>query len=340
MTTSASARQSPMTSAEPSAATPLKRIVVLGGGTGSFTILSGLKLFPCSLTAVVNMMDSGGSSGRLRDEFGVLPPGDLRQCLLALSPDDHSGMVLRQLFAYRFNKGNGLDGHSFGNLFLTVLTEVTGSTEAAIHEMGRLLNIKGEVLPVTLTDSNLHARLKNGKTVVGEANIDRRTVDIDVPIDYIYLEPKAYVHPITAQALEAADAIVIGPGDLFTSILPNLLVEGVSAAILRSKAKKIYICNLMTKHGESDGFKASDFIRQVQTYLGSRTVPEHVLVNSESLPSAMAERYAQEDSHPVAFDEAECKRLAPHVVATPLMAVGHFVRHDPRRLAEAVLALV
>lgn len=276
----------------------------------------------------------------MRDEFGVLPPGDLRQCLLALSPDDHAGMVLRQLFNYRFNKGNGLGGHNFGNLFLTVLTEVTGSTEAAIQEMGRLLSIKGRVLPVTLTDAHLHARLRNGKVIVGEANIDRRQLDLEVAIERVYLEPKAAIHASTAAALAEADAIVIGPGDLYTSIVPNLLVEGVAEAIRKSRAKRVYVCNLMTKPGESDGFKASDFISTIQTYLGSTEVPEYVLINSEKLPPETQKRYAGEGSDPVVHDEAACRKLVANVVSAPLVAVGSFVRHDPRRLAEAVLALI
>ena len=226
-----------------------KNIVVIGGGTGSYNVLSGLKNTPCRITAVVAMTDSGGSSGRLRDEFGHLPPGDARQALLALSPDDHASMLLRQLFNYRFDRGSGLDGHSYGNLFLTALPEITGSTEAAIREAGRLLGIKGQVLPVTLTNVSLCARLENGKEVIGEANLDRRTVDPDVPIDYVFLKPNAFVYPETAQALEKADAIVIGPGDLYTSVIANLVVDGVAAAIRRSPAKKIYICNLMTKLG-------------------------------------------------------------------------------------------
>ena len=317
-----------------------KSVVVIGGGTGSYNVLSGLKNSPCRVTAIVAMTDSGGSSGRLRDEFGHLPPGDLRQCLLALSPDDHASMLLRQLFNYRFDKGNGLDGHSFGNLFLTALTEVTGSTEAAISEVGRLLGIKGQVLPVTLTNASLGARLDNGKEVMGEANIDRRVVDPEVAIDYVFLQPKAYVYPLTAKTIEEADAVVIGPGDLYTSIIPNLLVDGVSDAIQRSKGKKIYVCNLMTKHGESDGFKASDFIKEVQSYLGSRSVPEYVIVNTEALPEKVIQRYAPERSAPVDYDEEACPALVPHLVAKPLLAVGAFVRHDPQRLARTILGII
>ena len=317
-----------------------KRIAVIGGGTGSYNVLSGLKNTPCSITAVVAMTDSGGSSGRLRDEFGHLPPGDVRQCLLALSQDDHAGMILRQLFNYRFDKGSGLDGHSFGNLFLTALTEITGSTDAAILEAGRLLNIKGQVLPVTLTNASLGARLENGREIVGEANLDHRTIDPDVPIDYVFLRPTAFVYQETARTLEAADAIVIGPGDLYTSVIANLVVDGVTAAIRRSRARKILVCNLMTKHGESDGFKASDFVREVSSYLGFQNALDCLIVNSAPLPEKVLQRYAPEGSFPVEFDEAECERLVPHTVAGDFLAIGQFVRHDSQRLAEAILNVV
>jgi uncharacterized cofD-like protein len=249
-------------------------------------------------------------------------------------------MLLRQLFNYRFSRGDGLDGHSFGNLFLTALTEITGSTEAAIREAGRLLGIKGQVLPVTLTNVSLGARLKNGKEVMGEANLDHRVVDPDVPIDYVFLKPNAFIHPLTATTLEEADAIIIGPGDVYTSIIANLLVDGVSAAIRGSKAKKIYICNLMTKHGESDGFKASDFVSEICAYLGAHASLDYIIVNSAPLPEKIMQRYAPERSIPVEFDEAACRKLAPHVVGADLLAVGQFVRHDPTRLAEAILKAV
>lgn len=326
--------------AEMTAALAKKSLVVIGGGTGSYNVLSGLKNTPCQITAVVAMTDSGGSSGRLRDEFGHLPPGDVRQCLLALSPDDHTSMLLRQLFVYRFSRGDGLNGHSFGNLFLTALTEITGSTEAAIREAGRLLGIKGQVLPVTLTNASLVAKLKNGKEVVGEANLDHRTVDPDVPIDYVFLKPNAFVNPVTARTLEEADAIIIGPGDLYSSVIANLVVDGVAAAIRKSKAKKIYVCNLMTKHGESDGFKASDFISEVCAYLGAHEVLDCAIVNNSPLPEKIIQRYAPERSLPVEYDDVACKKLVRHVLAADLFAVGQFVRHDPARLTEAILKAV
>ncbi len=317
-----------------------KRLLVIGGGTGSYNVLSGLKQHNCSLTAVVAMTDSGGSSGRLRDEFGHLPPGDLRQCLLALSRDDHSSILLRQLFNFRFSRGNGLEGHSFGNLFLTALTEITGSTELAVIEAGRLLGIKGTVLPVTLTNSNLCARLAGGSEIVGEANIDNRTEKPHEKIDYVYLSPKAFVYALTAQAIEEADAVIMGPGDLYTSIVPNLLVDGVPESIQKCKGKKIYVCNLMTKHGESDGFKVSDFIKEIQQYLGSHGALDYVLVNSDPVPEKLVQRYAREDSQPVEFDEEECRKLGPEIIQAPLLAVGNLVRHDASNLAKAIFEAV
>lgn len=317
-----------------------KSVVVIGGGTGSYNVLSGLKNTPCRITAVVAMTDSGGSSGRLRDEFGHLPPGDVRQCLLALSPDDHASMLLRQLFNYRFDKGNGLGGHNFGNLFLTALTEITGSIDVAIREASKLLGIKGQVLPVTLTNVSLGARLDNGKEVMGEANLDHRIVDPDVPIDYIFVKPQAFIYPLTARTLEEADAIVIGPGDLYTSVLANLVVDGVSEAIRKSRAKKIYICNLMTKHGESDGFKASDFVSEILQYLGSPDALDWAIVNNAVLPDKVLQRYKLEGSAPVEYDEERCKQLVRGVALAPLLAMGNFVRHDSHRLTQEILKIL
>lgn len=264
-----------------------KKIVVVGGGTGNHITLSGLKYEECDLTAVVAMTDSGGSSGRLRDELGHLPPGDVRQCLIALAPDDRSTALMARLFDYRFNAGNGLNGHSFGNLFLTALTEITGDAATAIAEASRMLSIKGTVLPVTLTKSTLMARLKDGSEVVGEANIDQRKEKLDVTIDYIYLNPKAYAYPPVLEAISRADAVVMGPGDIYTSILPNLLVEDVAQAIRDSSAVKICVCNLMTKPGESDGFKASDFVNLIREYLGTSSPLDYVVVNNAPYPERL-----------------------------------------------------
>ena len=316
------------------------KIVVIGGGTGNYVVLKGLKEHTPNLTAIVAMSDSGGSSGRLRDELGQLPPGDVRQCLVALSPDSHSDLILRQLFDYRFDRGMGLEGHSFGNLFLAALTEIAGSTADAILEAGRMLHIKGTVLPVTLTKSDLHARLVDGTEVVGEASIDVREVKPGVQIDYVHLSPKAYIYPPVASAIEEADLIVMGPGDLYTSIIPNLLVDGVSDAIKQSRARVVYICNLMTKPGESDSFKASDFVKEILEYLGSGACIDYLLLNVTPFPEKVLERYKRADAYPVDSDMKECSRLVSRVVQRPLLASGAPLRHDSDALAQGIMEIV
>ena len=316
------------------------QIVVVGGGTGNHTTLSGLKYEECDLTAVVAMTDSGGSSGRLRNELGQLPPGDIRQCLVALTPDDHSSALMARLLDYRFNAGNGLLGHSFGNLLLTVLTEVTGNTATAIEEASRMLAIKGRVLPVTLTKSTLVACLKDGSDLVGEASIDQRKDRLDVTIDYVYLDPKAYAYGPVLEAIETADAIVMGPGDIYTSILPNLLVQDVAAAINNSRAVKICVCNLMTKPAESDGFRASDFVTLVRDYLGTTSLLDHLIVNSAPIPERLLERYRYSGQYPVEVDLDNCRDLVKHVVQEPLLSAGVNLRHDPRSLARTIMGIL
>ena len=317
-----------------------KRVVVIGGGTGSHTILTGLKKMECDLTAVVAMSDDGGSSGRLRDELGQLPPGDIRQCLLALADDNGSSGELRRLFNYRFTAGEGLNGHSFGNLLLSALTDITGGVDTAIIEASRMLRIKGTVLPVTLTNAVLKARLVNGATIEGESSINQRVESPELPIDYIYLEPSARPYPPVLEAIASADAIVIGPGDIYTSILPNFLVEGVAGAVNSSAATKIYVCNLMTKPGESDGFKASDFLRLLCQYMDAPTSLDYLLANNADFPDELRERYLSCGQHPVELDEENCRSMAANIVKAPLTSVGVYLRHDPQALASAVMRIV
>lgn len=319
---------------------PNPKIVVIGGGTGNRTTLSGLKHEQCDLTAVVAMTDSGGSSGRLRDELGILPPGDIRQCLVALASTDPSTALTAQLFDYRFSAGNGLEGHSFGNLYLTALTEVTGNIATAIEEASRMLSIKGTVLPVTLTRSSLVARLKDGSEVAGEASIGQREESLDVSIDYIYLSPKAYAYPPAIQAIEEADAVIMGPGDIYTSILPNLLVEDISQAINASKAAKICICNLMTRPGESDGFKASSFAGLIREYLGTSDLLDYLIVNSTPYPERLLERYRSFGQYPVEIDDAESSKLARNIVREPLFTAGVYLHHDSRLLASTLMGIL
>lgn len=313
------------------------RVVVLGGGTGIHAVLTGLRDFRTDLTAVVSMSDNGGSSGRLRDEFGYLPPGDVRRCLVALAPEGES-LLLRQLFEHRFDRGLGLNGHTFGNLLLTALTDILGMTDRAIDEAGRLLGISGRVLPVTLADTTLCARLADGHEICGETDIDIRKAHHGSPIAEVYLRPEASAHPPVLEAIANADLIVLGPGDLYTSITPTLLVRGVPEAIRASKAKCVYVCNVMTKHGETDGFSAGDFIREINRYLGAEDVLDCAVLNyHESLPRPLYEKYKQERAEPVAIDLGRCYELVPQLAIRPLTATGTLVRHDPQRLASTLM---
>jgi uncharacterized cofD-like protein len=311
------------------------RIVVIGGGTGLYTALSGLKHYDVDLTAIVTMADSGGSSGRLRDEFGYLPAGDVRRCLVALAADDNVTMLMRQLFEYRFERGGELAGHNFGNLFLTALAGLTGGMESAIVEAAHLLRVQGRVLPVTLSDSHLYAVLANGETIEGEGAIDTRRDT--VPIDRVYLHPPAEATPEAVEAIMSADMVVIGPGDLYTSLLPNLLVRGIPEAIAESPACTTYVCNVMTKHGETDAFAASDFLRAITSHLGEGVLDAAIVSYYESLPPDVLARYRAAHSGPVSIDQEACYQYVRRLMVRPLAAAGTLVRHDSDRLAEALL---
>ena len=317
------------------------KVVTIGGGTGTFTLLTGLKKYTNSLTAVVSMADSGGSTGRLRDEFGILPPGDVRRALIALSSAPEQ-LLLRQLFEYRFEKGNGLSGHSFGNLFLTALNGIFGGDQVkAIKEAGKLLDIKGEVLPVTLTDTHLVARLEDGTLIRGETNIDIRLVRPDLKILDVFLDPPAEASIGAIKAIKRADLVVIGPGDLYTSIIPNLLVKGIKEAIAKTRGKVIYVCNIMNKYGETDGFKASNYITELQGYLdsptGKKSYIDRVLVNEGRYPKRLLNKYAEEKAYPVEIDISELEDLVPDVRITDCTIRGTLLRHDSEKLAKAIL---
>lgn len=315
-----------------------ERIVVVGGGTGAYTALSGLRKHDVELTAIVTMADSGGSSGRLRDEFGFLPAGDVRRCLVALAAEDQVDLLLRQLFEYRFERGGDLAGHNFGNLLLTALTELTGGMEQAIRETARLLRVKGQVLPVTLDNTHLFAELADGRTIEGEAAIDTRRDE--VPIERVYLNPPAQATSSAIEAIMGADMVVIGPGDLYTSLLPNLLTAGIREALEESPAKTVYVCNVMTKHGETDRYAASDFLRVITQYLGEGVLDAALLSYYESLPKDILARYQAARSGPVSIDLERCYEFAPRLMVRPIAHAGTLVRHDPDRLADALLAIL
>lgn len=315
------------------------KIAVIGGGTGSYTVLQGLKGLTEHLTAIVSVADDGGSSGRLRDEFGHLPPGDLRKCLLALSPSGDSEDILRRLLDYRFDRGNGLTGHNFGNLLLTALTEITGSSVTAIEEVSKLLNIKGAVLPVTTQDTRLMAVLEDGTVVQGETNVDMRTIKPEIPIDRIYLEPSVTAYEPTLSALMAADAIIIGPGDLYSSVIPNLLVSGIPEAINTSKATVIFVCNLMTKHGETDGFRASTFLKEILKVLGPSGRVDYCLIDDVEYEPDLVDVYSSERSFPIVRDTEECTHYAGSVRMAPLSCCGTLIRHDPQLLGNEIMQI-
>ena len=307
-----------------------EKIVVIGGGTGSYNVLCGLKKYPVDLTAVVTMMDSGGSTGRLRDEFGFLPPGDVRRCLIALSSDTG---LLRKLFEYRFDRGSGLSGHSFGNLFLTVLRDLTGGDAAAVREAAKILNVRGQVLPVTLNNCQLGVVLENGQTVVGETNISIPRHDPRLRIRSLFVVPRARINKEAEAAILEADKIIIGPGDLYTSILPNIAVSGVKAALRKTRARVIYVCNIMTKAGETLGFTAVDFVRELEHYLG-RGIVRDIVCNDQKPPARLLKRYAAERAEFVEPDleESRVRRAA-------LLGGRDLARHDSDRLARVLMSL-
>lgn len=309
------------------------KIVAIGGGTGLSTLLRGLKDYSANITAIVTVADDGGSSGRLRREIGVLPPGDIRNCLAALADEEK---LLTELFQYRFQAGSGLTGHSFGNLFLTAMSEITGDLEQAIAASSQVLAIRGQVLPATLSDVHLWAELSDGRCIQGESQITQAQGTI-IKIGCHPANPPAL--PRVLQAIEEADYIIIGPGSLYTSVIPNLLVPEITNAIAGRNVPRIYVCNIMTQPGETQDYTVADHIRAIDQACGQQLF-DAVLVQRK-VPSAQALiRYAQENSHPVFLDREAVQQLGRRMVLTNVMDEDHetgFVRHDSRRLAQVLL---
>lgn len=325
-----------------------KQIVCIGGGTGTFVTLSGLKNYPVSLTAIVTMSDSGGSNKRIRDEFGLLPTSDIRQCLIALSAEGGRTGLLRNLFMYRFDKGEGIKGMTFGNLFMAALSDILGSQEEAILQTGKVLRINGTVVPVTYTDTNLFATYENGKTVTEEHFIDEPTHDGTLKITDLFLKPKAKANQRALDAIAKADLIVLGPGDLYTSLLPNLIVDGIAEAIKKSKAKKVYVMNLMTKYGQTYGFSALDHIKTLEKYIGKNI--DCVVVNTREFPQSLLEKYEAMKEYPVvddldkkAYYKVVRKQVASKIAITKSKSdqlVRSLIRHDSDSLAKALIELI
>jgi uncharacterized cofD-like protein len=322
-----------------------RRVVTIGGGSGTFSLLSHLKKYPLRISAIVTMSDSGGSSRRLMDEFRrQLPLGDLRMSLVALA---RNGALWREIFMHRFEQTNGQDngqsgigGHSLGNLILKGLQDINnGDLLLAIEDAQELLDTAGNVVPVTLAQTTICADLEDGTTICSETEIDTRGKKDRGPLSSITrlrLVPEdAPACPQAIRAIRRADIIIIGPGDLYTSLLPNLLVPEIARAVCESEAEKVYICNLMTKHGETDGYKASDFVNTIHHYLGARV--DRVVVHDGSFPPDVVKMYSEEQSEPVIADRIRLSQLVPNVTIEPLrLEDDSLARHDPERLVRAI----
>jgi uncharacterized cofD-like protein len=312
-----------------------RAVTVIGGGTGSFNVLKGLRLYQdLDIRSIVTMMDSGGDSGRLRDEFGVLPPGDIRRCLIALSDESE---LMRDLFSFRFAEGP-LEDRQFGNLIFIALTRLLGSQKEAIEAIGGILKIRGRVIAVTWDDAHIHAELENGEVVRGEAHIDVPRHDASVPIRGVKLEPPAQANPEAIAAILDSDFVIFAPGNLYTSTIPNLLVSGIPEALQRTKARLLYVVNLMSRFGETDGYTAADHVAQIARYGGRR--PEAVLVHEGDVPRELLERYEAERAHRVIVDTKTLHEQGVKVVKTAdVMSTASVVRHDPARTARALVEL-
>lgn len=305
------------------------RIAALGGGTGLASLLRGIKTAPVDITAIVTVADDGGSSGRLRRELGILPPGDIRNCLVALADDES---LMGRLFQHRFADGD-LSGHPFGNLFLAALAEVTGSFDLAIHECSRVLKIRGEVLPSTLSQIRLWAERANGEVVSGETRIAAGVG----ACRRVWLDPEPAAHPPAIRAIERADMVLLGPGSLFTSVLPHLAVPEIAAALVATRGLRVYVCNVMTQPGETDGFDAADHLERVlEAVPGAVDV---VVVHDGPVDRDAAATYMAQGQEPVAPVTDRLRRLGVRVVTGDLAEAGTVVRHAPAALAAVLNGL-
>lgn len=310
------------------------RIVAVGGGTGLSVLLSGLKSYSSNISAIVTMADDGGSSGRLRQQFDVLPPGDIRNCLVALAD---APALMRDLFQFRFDKNSEFSGHSFGNLFLTVMTRLTGDFEKAIKETSKVLALRGQVIPSTLGDVTLVAHYKDGTMVAGEGQIPKARK----AINRVSLAPEQpLATPDAIKAIREAQIIVLGPGSLYTSIIPNLLIDEISREIAESEAIKIYVCNVMTQPGETDGYSVSDHIKALLSHSSERIL-DYCVVNNGEVPREVLTRYSGENSLLVVNDRKNIENLGYRVVEEDfIMIQDGVIRHDAEKLAKIILSFI
>ncbi len=305
------------------------KICTIGGGTGLSAVLAGIKEFTSNITAIVTVADDGGSSGLLRKEFDILPPGDIRNCLVALAEAEP---LMRELFQFRFSKDSHLKGHNFGNLFITAMTKLTGDFEKALEASSKVLAIRGKVIPSTLTKVRLSARFKDGDFIEGETNIPKKEKEIE----RVFLNPTCSANPRALESIRNADIIILGPGSLFTSIIPNLLIKELTQEIVNSKALKIFICNIMTQHGETDNFTASQHLKALISHSHPKVV-DVCLVNIQKIPNELLDKYSKEKSFPVKADVEEIEKMGYRVVTADLISASDYVRHDPKKLARKIM---
>ncbi|MDA8212293.1 MAG: YvcK family protein [Clostridia bacterium] len=309
------------------------RIVVVGGGTGLSVLLKGLKKYTSNITAIVTVADDGGSSGRLRGELGILPPGDIRNCMVALAEPE---ALMDELFQYRFPDGKTLEGHSMGNLLLAAMTNLTGSFDRAIKAMSKVLAIRGQVLPSTLENITLRAETGDGKVVVGESAISA----CGQAIKRVALEPEdCKPLPEALQAIKEADLVVLGPGSLYTSVLPNLLISEIAAELKAAKGAKVYVCNIMTQPGETEGYGAADHVQAILDHVGPGVV-EHVIVNIEEVPKRLVKKYLERGARPVRSERKKLEKMGLQVVPEKLVYESDLVRHHPDKLSRAIIGLL
>lgn len=314
------------------------KVVAIGGGTGLSTMLRGLKYYTSNITAIVTVADDGGGSGDLREDLGILPPGDIRNCILALSDTEP---LMEELLQYRFTDGR-LKNQSFGNLFLAAMDGISTNFEEAVRKMSDVLAVTGKVMPVTLDNMKLKARLKNGEMVEGESNIPERVIECQSPIERIFIEPEeARALEEAVEAIRDADAIILGPGSLYTSIIPNLLVKDIANELLKSEAVKIYVSNIMTQPGETDGFDVADHIKAINNHIGGSII-DYVIANVEELDEALNKRYKEDHSEEVKIDEEKIRSLGTDIIRGNLVKINEkgFVRHDSEELAAIVIETI
>ncbi len=310
------------------------KVVVIGGGTGLSTMLRGLKQYTSHITAIVTVGDDGGGSGKLREDLGMLPPGDIRNCILALADTEP---LMEDLLQYRFTEGS-LKGQCFGNLFLAAMAGISENFEDAVQKMSSVLAVKGKVLPVTLDDMKLIAELENGEIIEGESKIPSEVIVRNTRIKKIAIKPiDAKPLEEAIKAINNADVIIMGPGSLYTSIIPNLLVKGIPEAICKSPAKKVYISNVMTQPGETDGFKVSNHLKVLMDYGVAENI-DYVIANNGIIPPDIKEKYAKENAELVVLDYENISNLNVNVIEADLIKITkRYVKHNAEKLAELIM---